>query len=1203
LTVGSGGQVKVNNALSFWSANASVTVDRGTLRAGTLTSQGAVGSITLQANPIGEFHALELDGAADGSFAGVLAGIGGLLKSGTGKLTLSGANPDYLGTTTISGGQIILGHHDALRRSVVSLEVDNGLSFGGLAQATLAGLSGTGALALGSTALVLDNSISGGPYYGNITGTGSVTKNGKSLATWLGTSQFDKLQVNEGRVFVAGGSLTLANTAQGLMVGGGVLSGPSPALDIGNGATVSATGNTVQVDGNTGTQVTITGTGSRLTTGFQMLVGNHAAGKLQIDGGGTLNATTYLGMGFDQNGNGTLQVGAGGTVTSNIGMLGVMTSAVGTADVAGSNALWSTNSLTIGGFNNDLRGGTGMLTVRNGGSVQVRDTLSFWSAAAGVTVDGGSLRAGMLSSTLGQGSITLTADPVGGAALELTGAADSSFAGILAGGGTLLKTGTRAQTLAGASPGFTGITSIRGGQIVVGHQDALRGSMVSIEVANGLNVNGLADVVVGSLAGNGALALGNTQFTLGEDNRSTTYGGVLTGAGAVLVKKGTGAFTMTAGGSSISRLVVEGGGAMVLDGGNLALTSGSTSAAALALNAGGRLELRRGAQLNATFGDLPSIYLAGDAATELIVDGVGTSLNGGFQTLVGVSDLGHMTVRNGGRFTGTFALGAGFNTGSSGTISFESGAQGVAPLVVTGINPGSSGTVRVSGPGTLVQATSSLGLGGATSAQNGGTGRLEISDGGTVVTPLAKFWTAASSIRIDGGNLTATGLESEAGAGAITLVSDAADRAALILGAGPGSYSYGGSIDGDGSVTKTGVGAQVLAGPNSFTGKVTVQGGTLTMGSSAASEYEVGAFGTLRLGERNLGFAVVQANAGGQVVYTSSTLNGGQLIGPGGHDIGAVRRLVGTRIGGGTSLAPVSDTTFVGVVNEGNVYNQQGRSLTWTSGSNPTGTVLVAGTTTVSNFTSGGQLQVGPTGTLVSTSGNLVLGGGSRTTVGAVNSPGGTIELRAGGRVQLNGGLLVNNGSILGTTEVNYGSLAKGAGTYGAVIVNDGGRFSPGNSPGSVTTDDATWGAGGSLVVELAQAGGAAGIDWDLWTIHGALSVAAGNTANSRFTVSLATLDGSNLAAPLAGFDAHRSWSWRIVDTDGGITGFDTSRVALDTQGFLSPLAGGTLRLAAQDGDLYLQFNPAAVPEPQTWALLLAGLGVLGWAARRRRAD
>ena len=28
----------------------------------------------------------------------------------------------------------------------------------------------------------------------------------------------------------------------------------------------------------------------------------------------------------------------------------------------------------------------------------------------------------------------------------------------------------------------------------------------------------------------------------------------------------------------------------------------------------------------------------------------------------------------------------------------------------------------------------------------------------------------------------------------------------------------------------------------------------------------------------------------------------------------------------------------------------------------------------------------------------------------------------------------------------------------------------------------------------------------------------------------------------------------------------------------------------------------AAVPEPETYAMMLAGLGLLGWAARRRKA-
>jgi hypothetical protein len=84
---------------------------------------------------------------------------------------------------------------------------------------------------------------------------------------------------------------------------------------------------------------------------------------------------------------------------------------------------------------------------------------------------------------------------------------------------------------------------------------------------------------------------------------------------------------------------------------------------------------------------------------------------------------------------------------------------------------------------------------------------------------------------------------------------------------------------------------------------------------------------------------------------------------------------------------------------------------------------------------------------------------------------------------------LVNNGTIAGTTNVNFGSLAKGSGVYGAVNVTDGGKFSPGNSPGAVTTGSTTWNSGGTYTVEIADALAGPGIGWDLWTIAGDLLV------------------------------------------------------------------------------------------------------------------
>ncbi len=760
----------------------------------------------------------------------------------------------------------------------------------------------------------------------------------------------------------------------------------------------------------------------------------------------------------------------------------------------------------------------------------------------------------------------------------------------------LTKRGTGTLILAGANS-YDANVRIDAGQVLLRNVQALQNAKVVLNVDNGLSFGTLAQASLASLSGTGALALGTTALTLGGADTPGLYTGSITGTTGTVSKTGSG--TARWGGTSqFNRLHVT-AGRMQLEGGALTLTNtdeglmvGNNSPAG---SNGPVLELSNGAKASATG---RTVQVDGAAGTAMRITGAGTQLTTGFQTLVGNFANGTLQVDDGGTLAAGSFLIFGFNNGSNGTLKVNAGGTVTNTIGLLGVQAGAAGTADVAGSNAR-WSNALLGIGGFNDGLRGGTGTLNVRDGGQVqVFETATFWTATSTATVDKGNLTVGRLVSEGAVGRITLAADPIEGRAMTLGSNGADATYSGDIDGEGGLRKTGANTQVLSGRNSFTGMIQVQGGTLQMGSSAASEYEVTG-GILRLGERDLGFAVLQAGAGGQIVYTNTTLNGGLLAGPGSHDISAARRLVGTRVGGGSVLTPASGTTFVGVISDGSVELLAGRSLAWNSGSNPNGTFNVAGTASVTNFSSGGQINVATGGALVSTSGNLVLGGGSRTSVGDAAQPGGTIELRSGGRLLLNGGLLVNNGRITGPVEVNFGSVAKGAGEYGAVTVNDGGRFSPGNSPGNVTTGDATWGSGGTLVVELAAAEGTAGEQWDLWTIDGILSIESGITANSRFTISLATLDGNDQAAALAGFDPSRAWQWQIVDTTGGILGFDPARVTLDTQGFLSPLAGGTFQLAVQDGDLYVQFAP--VPEPGTWAQLLAGLGGLAWFARRRR--
>src|SRR5262249_25223888 len=122
---------------------------------------------------------------------------------------------------------------------------------------------------------------------------------------------------------------------------------------------------------------------------------------------------------------------------------------------------------------------------------------------------------------------------------------------------------------------------------------------------------------------------------------------------------------------------------------------------------------------------------------------------------------------------------------------------------------------------------------------------------------------------------------------------------------------------------------------------------------------------------------------------------------------------------------------------------------------------------------------VSPGGTVTNTGSDLYLGGGSRTFVGAVgvSSP---AKIDLGGRnLVVAGGLLVNNGGGFatgggirnGAGVVDYGGKAKGVGYYEDVVTQNGGVFSPGNSPGTVQVGTQRFNPGGILNIDINAAG------------------------------------------------------------------------------------------------------------------------------------
>lgn len=245
--------------------------------------------------------------------------------------------------------------------------------------------------------------------------------------------------------------------------------------------------------------------------------------------------------------------------------------------------------------------------------------------------------------------------------------------------------------------------------------------------------------------------------------------------------------------------------------------------------------------------------------------------------------------------------------------------------------------------------------------------------------------------------------------------------------------------------------------------------------------------------------------------------------------------------------------------------------------------------------------------------GKLVLDGGSLTAASVTN--GGWIELTGGGTLTVgtaaNPGQLINtghliNGGTLHATVTGSGRVS-GSGTFaGAVTVANGATLSPGNSPGTMNVEDLTFGADGAFELELVNATGVAGSQWDLAAVADVLSVTA--TSLDPFTIALKSLTSGFTPGSLANFDPAEAFSWKFASyTDPTkLVGFDRSKFALDSSGFEphNSLAGGDFDVAARSDGLYVNFTPAApaaVPEPSSLLLLSAAAGGAAVRFLRRR--
>lgn len=993
----------------------------------------------------------------NGSVAGVLDGSNGIVKSGTGTVTISGANT-YTGETTILNGTLVVQGGSAID-DFGAVDVASGAILQLDSSETVGSVSGNGLLALGGS---------------------SLTTGGDNLPT------------------VFGGTTTGSTDSQLIKTGTGLLTLEN---DLGHlGQTVINGG---EINFNS------IAAGSFVVNAGGRLSGTHTiSGNLTLASGGTLapgnspGTTTVLG---DFTGGGILEVevqfdNAGAPVN------GVTHDFL---NIAG-NVLGSPTTVSLLSFPPSLEPaattGNGIEIVRVGGAVDADDftmtsylfgdyfydlqfiaatTNSFYlqstlaTPGCAVTTGNDACFIDEAANILGTAIDALA----GNDTLQLTGAEDFTFD--VARIGTTYtnfevfqKADTNTVTLAGVAGFNTLGFDVQNGTLIAGTNQL--GSQGAVRLFTPGILQVVSNLQTGSLEGSGTLDVQAGEFQTGNSNASTTFSGSITGAGD-FQKTGTGTLTL----------------------------SGTNTLSGYTSIIGGVLEVDGGAAIN----DLSRVILDPAGTFRLLSDETIGSLEG---TLVsgGTVDLGSHRLTLGGNNFGTFF--SGVLSGTGGLTVIGSSFAGIS---LGGINTFTGDTI-IDGSQVILAGTDGA-LASNVQLLNGGRFSFQrtadytysgvISGNGTVriASDAATVWTGANSftgtLQMREGTLALT---SSAVLGANTLDVEffgieGPAFATLDLGGTSqtiGTLSmFGGLIEdgtlsfntasleegeisanlaGSGTVTKITGGLFTLSGTNTYTGPTNIQEGTLvaqggaaigdlsavtvssgatfsilgneTVGSvNGAGSVNIGA-NRLTLGGNNASTTLsgVIAGVAGKLIKQGSgnlTLAGNNTF-TGGIDIFDGTLTLGSNQAAGTG--PI--TTFGTVINYLNLVNNAAPIVL---SSNDTQLQQIGGTATQSGPISetGGSRPLEKIG-----NGTLTLSG-VNTFTGPMTISDGTLSLQGGAALDDSVAVII---ASLGTLGLNTNETVGSIAGSGAILMSAGTALTAGGDNSSTLFSGTMTGGG-----------------------------------------------------------------------------------------------------------------------------------------------
>jgi len=543
--------ITLNNIYAGYSGSGTLAVSGGAGLTGTYMFVGANAGSTGQLTVDGPTSYINLnnDIHVGTSGTGTASFTNGATLSSSQLIigTYAGANGtvtvDGNGTTVSPINYIIVGDAGTGTLNITHGGTVSGGSPYGISIGDAAGGVGTVNVSGAGSTFTSQSSLTVGNYG---TGTLNVSNGGQATASamyvgfYAGSSGTVTVgsggQASVGVIYVgmyqgASGTMTIASGGRAAV--GSLFVGATPgstgALTVDGAGSILAIANSLATGymGTGTTQISNGGQIRALSAATILDVGVNGSGTLSIDGAGsTLNAAgAELQLGRN-GGSGTLTITHGGTATVGTATLagGGGNSAI-TVDGAGSQ--FKADTLTLGGS------GTGALTVSNGGNVTTTNVISVGTtstinigAAAGAAPTGaGTISAPGIDFGSGNGTIVFNHTN-----------ANYAFTTPLSGSGNVdVEAGT---TVFSTTQGYTGVTTINGGQLIVTGDISSSG----IVLVNGGTFGGTG-VVPYTIVDTGTLApgVGNAIGTLTVNDRvmfcaCSTYAVKVSGSGSDLVR-------------------------------------------------------------------------------------------------------------------------------------------------------------------------------------------------------------------------------------------------------------------------------------------------------------------------------------------------------------------------------------------------------------------------------------------------------------------------------------------------------------------------------------------------------------------------------------------------------------------------------------------------------------------------------------------